>query len=145
MRLLPLSAKYTFPALSAAIPAGEKMLAESAGTPSPEKAPIPVPATVVMMPEPAATLRMRLLDPSVIYIFPALSKVRYLGLFRLAIWATPPSPAKFGWLLPTTVVIIPVPAATMRILWFIVSTIYKFPAASVVTPLGPPRADEADG
>jgi hypothetical protein len=54
-----------FPVLSMAIPVGSLSEAEVAGPPSPENAWFPFPATVVIIPVPASTRRIRLFPVSV--------------------------------------------------------------------------------
>src|SRR5205814_1015393 len=92
-----------------------------AGPRSPELPPLNAcPATVVMIPVPAATLRTQLLSVSAIKILPALSTQTPLGTFSNAAVAGPLSPA--NWLfeqnglppLPATVVMIAVERVTFR-------------------------------
>src|SRR5207244_9609408 len=97
------------------------------------------PATVVMIPVAAATLRIRWINWSAIYRLPLASSATPDGPLRLAPVAAPPSPAKVKLPLPATVVMIPVAAATLRIRWLNWSAIYRLPLASSATPDGPLR------
>ena len=81
------------------------MTALVAGPPSPEAAPKPVPAIVVMVP--FETLRTRPLLESAMKRLPAESTATPLGPFRAALVAGPPSPEKPSFPLPATVVMIP--------------------------------------
>ena len=62
-------------------------VAAVAWPPSPENPAVPVPATVVMMPVPAATLRIRLLPESAMYRLPAASKDDRGRARRAARWS----------------------------------------------------------
>src|SRR5437667_6893 len=97
------------------MPDGQVRLAFVAAPPSPAKVGLPLPATVVMIPVAAATLRIRWLAESAMYRLPLASSAMPDGPLRLAFVAAPPSPAKLGLPLPATVVMIPVAAATLRI------------------------------
>ncbi|MFT3791948.1 MAG: hypothetical protein QM741_12935 [Rudaea sp.] len=85
----------------------------SRGTPS-----WPLPAIVVMMPEPS-TLRIRWFEQSAMYRLPALSMATASGLFSCAVFAAPPSPEYPALPVPATAVIVP-PASTLRTMWSVV-------------------------
>lgn len=73
MLLLPESTMCRFPDVSNASPDGEAIAAFVAGPPSPPEVELPLPATVVMFPDEALIIRIRLLYLSEIYRFPGLS------------------------------------------------------------------------
>src|SRR5664280_18204 len=95
---------YRLPAASTARLPGPRQ-AWVAGPPSPQKATVPLPATVVMVPS-GATRRPRLLPGSAMYRLPAASTARPLGMSRQAWVAGPPSPQKPAVPLPATVVMV---------------------------------------
>ena len=74
----------------------------------------PLPATVVMMPVEAVTLRMRWLFVSTMYRLPLASTATPDGLLSLALVAAPVSPEKPKVPVPATVVMMPVAAVTLR-------------------------------
>ena len=71
-RLLLVSAMYSVPSAARAIERGVLIWAASAGPPSPEKPPLPTPATVVTVPS-TAIRRMRWLPESATNRLPAAS------------------------------------------------------------------------
>src|SRR2546428_13982491 len=83
IRSLFASAIKRLPAASTAIPVGVESRALVAGPPSPLKPAMPVPAPVVMIPVPGATLRMRLLFPASVGLAPPAALARALVLLRL--------------------------------------------------------------
>src|SRR5580692_8446185 len=100
------------PEVSTATQHGKYNDAEVAGPPSPENPRLPLPATVVMIPVIADTLRMRLLLVSAIKRLPEASTATLAGLFNNAEVAGPPSPEKLPLFtpsapLPATVVMTP--------------------------------------
>ena len=74
-RQLKLSEIYRCPFASSSRPAGLRIDASTAGPPSPEYQPVPVPATVTMMPS-TPILRMRWLLLSVRYRLPSGASLR---------------------------------------------------------------------
>ena len=106
MRWLLASAIKRLPAASMATPIGEFSWALGAGPPSPLKPIAPVPATVVMIPVPAVTRRMRWWAVSAMKRFPVASTVAPIGKNSCAPVAWPPSPTLPP---PATVMMIPVP------------------------------------
>ena len=115
MQLFCVSAINRLPAPSRNTLVGELSAALVAGPPSPPKLAVPSPATVVMMPVLAVTLRMRLLPLSAINKLPAASTATPLGRKSWALVASPPSPPKPPLPpLPATVVMMPVLAVILR-------------------------------
>src|SRR5437773_5198003 len=72
------------------------------------------------------------------YRLPPASPATPLGAARLALVARPPSPPKLYVPFPATVVMMP-EATTSRMRWLFVSAMYRLPAASTATPVGPAR------
>ena len=140
IRLLLVSAMNTSPAALTATPAGRASREAMAAPPSPAKPKVPSPATVLIVPVPPSTFRMRWLPVSAMKMFPAPSTVTPLGPLRSAAEAGPPSPAKPLTPVPTTVVITPLAESTRRSRAFCQSTMKTLPALSSATPLGPLRA-----
>src|SRR5438309_5839044 len=105
---------YRLPLASSATAVGLLRLALVAAPPSPAKVGLPLPATVVMIPVAAATLRIRWLEWSAMYRLPPASTATPAGPLTLALVAAPPSPAKPKEPLPATVVMIPDAASTLR-------------------------------
>src|ERR1700761_3944778 len=87
--------------------------ARVAGPASPPYPRAPTPATVVITPVPALTIRMRLFPLSAIYKLPALSTANPLHWFRNAEVAGPESPGFGPAPPPAEWVTIPVSAATL--------------------------------
>ena len=133
MRLLPLSAIRIVPVASTATAVGELRHALVAGPPSPAKPLKADPATVVMIPVPAATLRMRWFSLSAIKMSPPESTATPVGVRSRASVARAPSPLK-PTIDPATMVLIPVPTATLRITLLPVSAINTLPSISTATP-----------
>ena len=73
---------------------------------------MPVPATVVMMPVAASTLRMRWPSQSLMYRLPAASALTSHGM-KVALVAGPPSPRLFRNGMVTS----PVPATVVMMPW----------------------------
>ena len=92
----PLSAMYSVPVKSIAMPAGYDNCAEVAATPSPADPDDPVPATVWISPS-GVTRRMRCPLNSAIYSPPKASTATLRGEFSWAATAGPPSPADPAW------------------------------------------------
>src|SRR5437773_11090275 len=84
---------YRLPLASSATAAGLLRLALVAAPPSPAKLGLPLPATVVMIPVAAVTLRIRWLELSAMYRLPLASTATPAGTLRFAFVAAPPSPA----------------------------------------------------
>src|SRR5439155_182905 len=116
MTQLPLSAMKRSPEPLRVRPTGRLSLAFVAAPPSPPKSQAPpVPATVLIVPVVAATLRMTQLPLSAMKRLPAPSRATPAGELSSAAVAAPPSPAKpQTHPAPATVLIVPVAAATMR-------------------------------
>ncbi len=94
LRMRPLleSAMKTFPLASTAMSSGPANAAFVAGPPSPnQQQPCPLPAIVVINPS-TPTFRMRKLEASMRYRFPAASTATLVGSFNCAVVAGPPSP-----------------------------------------------------
>src|ERR1035441_9951140 len=122
-----MSAIYTLPALSAAIPE-QNMAALIAGPPSPEKPGSAVPAYMLIMPAVFTLLMMLACE---IYRLPAPSTAVLRGLM-VALVAGPPLPA--SPLVPPPAMVLMVPEAlTLRMRWLPPSTISRLPALSTAT------------
>jgi hypothetical protein len=80
------------PAVVAAMPHGEYMVALVAAPPSPPAPVAPVPATVEIANVFACNIRMRFAMLSAMYIFPLLSVSIWAGPFSTADVPAPPSP-----------------------------------------------------
>ena len=93
MRLLPESTMYRLPAVSIATSDGPLNCAAVASPLSPLDPSTPVPATVLMMPVVAVTLRMTWPLNSAMYRLPTLSTAMPYGLLIWAALASPPSSA----------------------------------------------------
>src|SRR5437667_213783 len=93
IRWLAYSAMYRLPPASTATPTGTLRLAFVAAPPSPAKPKTPLPATVVMIPVAAPTLRIRSLPRSAMQRLPPESIATRAGLLRLAVGPAAPSPA----------------------------------------------------
>src|SRR5262245_32365089 len=89
-----------------------------------------------MTPDVASTRRTRLFEVSAIQRLPAESKVTSDGDRRAAAVAGPLSPVELAFPFPATVVMIPVAAATRRILLLAVSAMSRFPELSNETFCG---------
>src|SRR4051794_17570722 len=105
MRPLWLSAIRKPPPGSAATSVGAESWAAVAGPPSPEKPPVPFPATVAILPWPS-TRRTRSLAVSATRKPPPGSGDTPCGAARRAAVAGPPSPPNARWPLPATVEIV---------------------------------------
>src|SRR5579883_321353 len=126
---LDVSAMYRLPLPSSAMPCGVNRSALVAAAPSPAYPAKPVPATVVIVPS-AATLRIRLLLVSAMYVLPALSRTTPHGALSQPSAAGPPSLRAP----PTSVVSATLVAFRMRFVPF--SAMYRLPDPSTATPYG---------
>ena len=117
-RLLRVSVTTTRPSVSSASASGVSNVAAVAGPPSPLNPVAPVPAIVVIVPVVAATKRMRFPPVSATYRLPAPSTATPCGECSRAAVAGPPSPVEPDVPLPATVVMMPVPTATLRMRWW---------------------------
>ena len=134
MRLLNWSPMKRLPAPSSATPLGPLKLALVAGLPSPLNLRVPLPATVVMIPE-GSTLRMRWLARSAMKKLPLPSTATPLGKAKPALVAGAPSPLKPEMPLPATVVMMP-EVSTLRMRLLFRSAMKRLPAPSTATPVG---------
>ena len=129
------SAMSAFPLPSSATPETIERLALVAGPPSPEKPDAPVPASVVMIPLPAATRRIRFPKASAMSTLPAGSTASATGYDRLALVAAPPSPPDPPF--PANVVMTPVAPSTLRTRLLSLSAISTWPPkATTAAPDG---------
>ena len=138
MRLLP-SPMSTFPLPSNTTPPHGDTLALVAGPPSPLYPYPPLPASVVMMPVPAATRRTRRPIESAMITFPLGSTASATGYCRLALVAAPPSPLDADTPLPANVVMTPVTPSTLRTRLLSLSAISTRPPSPTATPEGKRR------
>ena len=123
------------PDASTATALGPLNSAFTASEPSPAYPPMPLPATVEIVPPLTGTLRTRLPLNSVIYRLPAASRVKPNGAFNAALAAGPPSPEDPAVPLPAKVEIAPADV-TLRTRLLALSAIYTLPAESTATPSG---------
>ena len=118
-----MSAMYTLPDASTAMPYGWLSVADVACPPSPLNEPVPpygmpLPAIVEITPVDLVIRRMQLFCVSAMYRLPSVSTATLVGLFR------------FGAIVEMT------PLVTRRMQLLFVSAMYMLPAASTVTPYG---------
>lgn len=109
------SAMNKSPLLSRVIPLGYERVAYVARRPSPVYPLLPVPAMVVMMPEMALTFRIRFPYSSEKYKFPCASSTKSYGASSFAFTARMLSRSEPPDVDPTTEVMMPVIASTLRI------------------------------
>src|SRR3990172_6505759 len=135
-RLLEVSAMNTLPTPSTVTPYGRFSWAPVAAAPSPENPLIPLPATVLINPVTASTLRTRSLKESATNTLPTPSTATPYGEFSWAPVAAPPSPENPGVPVPAMVLINPVTASTRRTRWLAMSAMNTLPTPSTATPVG---------
>src|SRR5437764_334599 len=92
---------------------GTFIVAKVAAAPSPVVDAVPVPATVVMIPD-VSTLRILLLPLSAMYPLPKLSKATSQGALKVADVAAPVSPVEPVVPVPAQVVMTPVAMVIFR-------------------------------
>ena len=139
------SAMNRLPPLSRVIPLGYERVASVARRSSPEYPFPPVPAIVVMLPEMALTFRIRFPYTSEKNKFPCASSTKSYGVSSLAFTAGMFSNSEPPDVDPTTVVMMPVIASTLRIRSPVLSTMYWFPEVSRATHVGLLRYADSAG
>ena len=97
---------------------------------------LPSPATVVITPVLTVTFRIRLLLESAMKMLPFVSRDKPCGDFNIAKVAWPSSPPKLPTPVPATVVITPVLAVTLSILWLPETAIKRLFSLSRAMPFG---------
>ena len=127
------SAMTRLPAGSTATPWGLFNRALVAAIPSPLNPPVPVPATVLMLPD-VSTLRTRSFPASTIKRLPAGSIAMPVGKLKSALVAAIPSPLNPSVPVPATVLMLP-DVSTLRTRLLFVSLKKRLPAESTATPM----------
>lgn len=122
--------KITCPSEATATAYGFASVAWVAGIPSPLYPKLPVPAIVVITPDPESTRRTRWPLSSAMYRLPLASMSTSKGLVSCAPMASElspqPEPAAQEVPSPATVVIVPVIELTTRTRWFALSAMYSW-------------------
>ena len=135
------SQTYKFPDISIVIPDGSLKLAVRPGPSANSVAPLPAIVVTVYPDESGINMRIAELPPSDTYRFPELSNVIPFGKLNEAdnpgpsVVPSDPSPAMVVTVYPDE------SGVNMRILWLILSQIYKFPDMSDLIPLGLPKLE----